>query len=471
MLDAFERFAGLLTTENGSPMVLEAWQKDVIEDIFTARESLLMLPKGNGKTAFMAAVAAWHLVTTPNAQCYVAAASRDQATLLYGYLHGFIVRSPDLQERLLARPGYREIRRRRKDDLGFLKVLASDADTADGVAPTLALVDELHRHKNGDLYAALRDGLGKRGGQLVTISTAGWDEQNSTLGQLRRAALTLPDIERQGAHVRAAGGGFVLHEWAVPTAADADDLGVVKQANPSSFVTLEDLAARHDSPSMARNDWLRFACNIWTAGSEQWIAPEAWDACAADREVPDGAAIIIGFDGSYSGDSTAAVGLLVAEVPHLFMVALWEPRPDAEVDIEDVERVLLEAGQRFKVLEVCADPYRWARSLQILYNRGLPVCNFPQSVSRMSPATARFAAAVGTRSLTHSGDPRLRAHVLNAALVSDSRGQRIQKHSKKSPNRIDAAVCAVMALDRFAQGEDAARELQRQQGRQAHAIY
>jgi phage terminase large subunit-like protein len=262
-----------------------------------------------------------------------------------------------------------------------------------------------------------------------------------------------------------------MHEWAVPDGADPDDLEVVKQANPSSFVTLEDLAARHDSPSMSRNDWLRFACNIWTAGSEQWISPDAWNACSdPEREVPDGAPVVVGFDGSYNGDSTAAVGVTVEETPHLFLIAMWEPRPDAEIDIEDVERVLLEAGQRYNVIELAADPFRWARSLQILYNRGLAVCNFPQSASRMSPATARFAAAVNTGTLTHSGDPRLRAHVLNCALASDARGQRIQKHSKKSPNRIDAAVCAVMALDRLAQSEDAAKELQRQQRRRANAL-
>ena len=61
-----------------------------------------------------------------------------------------------------------------RDD-GRVRVLASDVDTADGVIPTLALVDELHRHKSADLYGVFRDGLGPRGGRMITISTAGDD--------------------------------------------------------------------------------------------------------------------------------------------------------------------------------------------------------------------------------------------------------------------------------------------------------
>jgi phage terminase large subunit-like protein len=236
-VDSFERFCRLLQIEDGSPLVLEGWQREVLADVLgEARETCVLMPKSNGKTALLGALSLFHLVTSPDARVYVAAASRDQAGLMYGYAAGFVARSPDLESRLVTRPGYREIRSRR--DQGFIKVLASDADTADGVGPTLALVDELHRHKNADLYAALRDGLGKRGGTLVTISTAGWDHE-SPLGMLRRAALALPDARRSGSHLRAQSdsGAFVLHEWQVPEGADTNDLAVVKRANPSSFVT------------------------------------------------------------------------------------------------------------------------------------------------------------------------------------------------------------------------------------------
>jgi phage terminase large subunit-like protein len=270
LLDAFQTFCDHLTVESGAPLALEPWQFEVVKDLFTHMESLVLLPKANGKSSLLGALALFHLATTPDARVYVAAASRDQATLLFNYAHGFLNRSINLQNRLVARPGYREIRSKR--DLGFIKVLASDVDTTDGTGATLALVDELHRHKSADLYGSLRDGLGKRGGSLVTISTAGASEV-SPLGFLRTAAMELSELERHGAHTRAASSTFCMHEWSVPDGADCHDLEIVKQANPSSFVTIEALRARHDSPSMRELEWQRFACNRWVADEGSQVIP------------------------------------------------------------------------------------------------------------------------------------------------------------------------------------------------------
>jgi phage terminase large subunit-like protein len=68
----------------------------------------------------------------------------------------------------------------------------------------------------------------------------------------------------------------------------------------------------------------------------------------------------------------------------------------------------------------------------------------------MTPATARCYEAVVNGALTHSGDTRLARHIGNAVLREDSRGARLAKERKDSPRRIDAAVAAVMAMDRAA---------------------
>jgi phage terminase large subunit-like protein len=103
------------------------------------------------------------------------------------------------------------------------------------------------------------------------------------------------------------------------------------------------------------------------------------------------------------------------------------------------------------VRTIVADPFRWARSLQLLADEGLPVEEFPQSPQRMTPATQRFGGAVLNRTLTHSGDPDLARHVGNAVVKNDSRGHRIVKEHKDSTRRTDLAVAAVMALDRASQ--------------------
>ncbi len=44
-------------------------------------------------------------------------------------------------------------------------------------------------------------------------------------------------------------------------------------------------------------------------------------------------------------------------------------------------------------MELAADPFRWARTLQILDGEGLPVSEYPQNPSRMTPATTKFFEA------------------------------------------------------------------------------
>jgi phage terminase large subunit-like protein len=301
-LDAFERFCGALTLDNGRPFVVEPFQRTMLGDYFAgARESVILIAKKNGKTTLMAALALFHLLTTREAECLIAAASRDQAQIMFDAAAGFVKRSEGLQARLTVRRGYREIR---MPAGGRIRVLAADADTADGVLPTLALVDELHRHKSVELYSVFRDGLGPRDGRMVTISTAG-DTDESPLGVLRNRAYQLP-MQRDGAYhyARSADGAFVLHEWALEPGQDRDDLGLVKGANPASWHTIESLRERRDSPSTTDWLWARFACGVWVRGGvQQWLSREAWAECEDRRKIPPGADVVIGFDGSFRYDA------------------------------------------------------------------------------------------------------------------------------------------------------------------------
>jgi phage terminase large subunit-like protein len=156
---------------------------------------------------------------------------------------------------------------------------------------------------------------------------------------------------------------------------------------------------------------------------------------------------VLGFDGSYQGDCTALVAVTVAPVPHVQLVQLWET-DGAPVDVVEVEDAIRLACSRWQVREIACDTFRWARTFQILDGEGLPVVAFPQSPSRMAPATQRCYQMVVNGLLSHDGDPRLVRHVGNAVLKEDARGVRLAKQSKSSHRRIDAAVAAVMALDR-----------------------
>jgi phage terminase large subunit-like protein len=236
-LDHFARFASLLVLDTGRAGVVEPFQRSMLTDFFGGTtETLILIPKKNGKTTTLALVALHHLCFTPDAEVVIAASSRDQATILLDQAAKILKRSPVLHSRVVLKRGFREIRSLRDD--GRIRVLAADADTADGVIPTLALVDELHRHKSAELYGVFRDGLGPRDGRMVTISTAGEDE-DTPLGELRAKAVKLPHVELDGRHTHAydGHGAFAMHEWALRETDDQHDMAVVKLANPASWQT------------------------------------------------------------------------------------------------------------------------------------------------------------------------------------------------------------------------------------------
>ena len=156
------------------------------------RELAVLLPRGNGKTALTAAYALWHLIERPG-HVYCAAASREQARILYEYAAGYAraLNHPNIIDRHLELRWCPDPGKPRVFDR-HLRVLAADAPRLHGLTYGLAVVDELHAHPNDQVYLALLTALAKMpGAKLIVISSAG-QGQDSPLGRLRARALALP---------------------------------------------------------------------------------------------------------------------------------------------------------------------------------------------------------------------------------------------------------------------------------------
>ena len=363
-LEQFAGFCEQLTLDNGQPLMLEPFQREFLAPYFEgARELLVIQPKKAGKTTTIAALALFHCLMVRGAECVVAAASRDQAGILLRQAKGFIDRSEKLARWLHVKD--REIVT--DDKRGRIRILAADADTADGIIPTLAIVDELHRAKSADVYGIFRDGLGARNGQMVTISTAG-DSEASVLGELRAKVLRLPGIHTQDRHTvaRSASGDFVFHEWSLSRDDDVDDLEVVKLANPASWQTLDELRRRHDSPSTLPWQWLRFACGIWTSSEAWWLTGEQWAQAERQDQIRPGERVTLGFDGSRTGDATALVACRLSD-GLLELVRVWEaPQSTAEWRVPggEVDAAVAAAFERFEVARMYCDPPLWQSEIE-----------------------------------------------------------------------------------------------------------
>ena len=127
------------------------------------REVVILMPRGNGKTALIALAALTHLVTVEDAKVVVAASSRQQATLLFEYAQRFALELDDprvvlrhLHLRWCPAP------ENAKHWTRSLEVWASDARKLHGLTPSLAIIDELQAHADQSVYIALNSALHKR---------------------------------------------------------------------------------------------------------------------------------------------------------------------------------------------------------------------------------------------------------------------------------------------------------------------
>lgn len=409
-------------------------------------ETLILVSKKNGKTTLLSALALHHLLVTPDAECVIAAASRDQAQILLNQARGFVRRS-GLGRYMTVKQ--REIVSLR--DEGRVRVMASDSDTADGVIPTLAIVDELHRHKdNGSMYGVFRDGLGPRGGRMLTISTAG-DDVDSPLGRMREAGYSLPVFERYGCyrHARSSSGDYVMHEWALDPEEDRSDMSVVKGANPAPWQSEEALRRRFDSPSTTPWQWARFACGVWLTGESTWLENEQWKACEdPDAEVPDGSDVWVGVDLGVRHDTTALVTCWLRPADQRWVVkakVLVPPGGDRALPVSLVEDEIRALRDRYRLLGVTYDPWSLRRSAEMLEQERVPMIEHPMSAEKMAVASSNLYRLIEERRIAHDGDQVLRSHVLAASTKETERGWRLVKDAK-ARRPIDACIALAMAL-------------------------
>lgn len=438
----------------GELLVLKPWQRHLLNDLMAKpyRRALIGLPRKNGKSALGAGIALYGLVADGEggAEVYSVAADREQARIVFGMAKSMVELDPELSRVLKC---YRDSIEYKATGSRY-KVLSAEAYTKEGLSPSLTVFDEVHAQPNRELWDVFSLAMGARENPLILgITTAGvrydstgrdslcyemWQYGNKVLS----GEVDDPD--------------FFFRWFCAPDGADHTDPAVWRIANPAlgDFLYEADLAAAvRPTPE---NEFRTKRLNQWVTTATAWLPTGSWDCCAATRTVPEGAPVVLGFDGSFSGDSTALVGCTLDG--HLFVVGCWEkPQtagPEWRVDPGEVEATVRDACDRWEVLEIAADPHLWKRELLEWAESDLPVVEYPQTNNRMIPATAEFYNAVMDRKLTHDSDPRLTRHVGNCITKITPAGPKVSKDHKDSPRKIDLAVAAIMAHDRALEYRD-----------------
>lgn len=181
-IEFIETFCKIPSGKLGAPFRLELFQKAQLEatfgfvddnDLRQYNEVLIIEGRKNGKTSLTAAVQLDALVNDGEGspQIYNVATKLDQAKLGFNAVVKMRSLSPLLSKHL---------RKRTADiyfpmNMGFIKALASNTSSMDGLDVHCATIDELAAIKNRDIYDLVKQGMGARSQPLLfTITTNGF---------------------------------------------------------------------------------------------------------------------------------------------------------------------------------------------------------------------------------------------------------------------------------------------------------
>jgi len=435
----------------GERLEFEPWQREIVDELYLVdeegrnvyREALIGVPRKNGKSTLMSAIALYGLMAQGEhgAEVYVAAASKDQARIVFDQAREFVETSPELRRWL--RPQRSQILCPSTN--GVFRVLSSDAPLQHGLNPSLVVIDELHAHKDPELYYALTTGqLARLDPLVVSITTAGFDRE-SICWQVYEHGRKVEKTGLEG--MRKA--RFYSKWYMADADKPVDDESEWMAANPASWITLEDL--RIERARLPEYIFRRLHLNQWTDAEDAWVSPGDWDKCAATPERP------LIFDPKL--DTWMGVDIGLKRDASAFVWCQWQddilhvhhsirtPTEHMALSATENRAELLELAATLPSLrEVPYDPWAFRESAEMLEELGLPMVEYDQSSANMAPASERIYELIKERRLVHDGDEVFRAHVLGAVVGHTDRGWRISK--RKSRDRIDGAVAMTIAADR-----------------------
>lgn len=179
----------------GKPLFLEPWQKFIIYGILTLyqpgtkirkiKEAFVFIPRKNGKTLFMSALA-WGLAllsAESGATIYIVAAALRQAMQSFTNIRNTLTKGIYESEDDAKAEGWRIVDNNmahviENQDIGggsvYIEALAANPDAHDSLNCNIAIADELHAFKSAKQYTIIRDAMKAYTNKLmIGISTAG----------------------------------------------------------------------------------------------------------------------------------------------------------------------------------------------------------------------------------------------------------------------------------------------------------
>ena len=476
--------------------VLQPWQQFIVGSLFgwytvqgfrRFREALIEVAKGSGKTPLCAGMLLYMLVADgeDGAQCFMAAATREQAHIAFADAKRMVEASPDLAS--IIEPTVNNLAF--LDRGAFLRAISAEKRGLDGKRVHGAMTDELHEHPTPIVVNKMRAGTkGRRNALILKPTNSGFD-RSSVLWQHHEYSRKVLDgsltNESWFAYIcgldpceacAAAGHWFPNEEC--PACDDWKTEGAHwLKANPNLGISIpwqylrERVSQAIGMPSQV-NDVLRFNFCVWTQAVTRFFDMVKWAACHARPAESEllGIGSYAGIDLGQSDDLSAFArvwrlddGRAVVKMRYWLPRAALEKYPnrpyaewqranlltitDGDVsDLDRIEREVAEACRTSSVRELAYDKRFAQQMAQHWEGMGLTCVDMPQGFA-LNEAIRRLADWVVSGVLCHGGDPIL-AWMASNAVVREGRNKELRLDKEKASEKIDGIAALVMAIAR-----------------------
>lgn len=465
----------------GSNLRVRPWQREFIEAVYATdaagqrmvRTALLTLPRKNGKSGLVAALALAHLVgpeAEQRGQVFSAAADRNQSGLIFNEMKAMILADPDIAERCVIRDFNKHI-----EDVetgSTYSALSADAKSKHGFSASTIIYDELAQAPDRQLWDVLTTSTAARAEPITfVISTQSSDPTH-----------IMSELVDYGAQVRAGvveDPTFHATIYAAPEDADVWDEAVWFACNPAlgDFRSLEEMrayAAQAKRIPARESTFRALYLNQRVDADTRFITGADWMPLATeiDPEALRGRPCWAGLDLSSTSDLTAAV-LYFPDDGGIILPFFWIPGHDLEgreerdrvpyrlwrdqgyleaphgraIDKKSVAGRLAELASTYEIQGIAFDRWRMKDLMQLLDSEGiaLPLIDWGQGFASMGPAIDAFETKLLNGELRHGNHPVLNWNMSNAVVVQDPAGLR-KLDKSRARARIDGAQALMMAI-------------------------
>jgi len=471
----------------GEPFLLEPWQRWVLDLMFEVdpetglrrwREFVLVIPRGNGKSALVSALGFYLLCMDGEGapEVYSSAWGEDQAKAVFEPAKLMWDASPRLQA-ICQKYSKAFVAKGAKK--GYWNLVSKVAHTKQGKKTHALLNDEYHVHPKPDLRDTFIKGMHKRKQALAIDVTTEGIERSGPLEDLQRGfrdavELGHGSIEQVHEFLQVfRTSRKIMVRWGVPRDREEvvafDDVRAIRLCNPLSVIHPDGLIADEAPPQPGKkeSEFRVYHMNdaVKDAGGEG-IPEELWDACAdpSAPELVDGQDVVLGLDAGYRKDCSAVV--IAGFLPDgraRFDAEIWRPPREKglELDLEaTLHRAVWDAIERYNVKRIVGDPALLNTLFQQLQRRvgSQVVREYRFAWGDTGPDSVTLLEALVPDRFVHSGDATYKRHMMNlrtrfgpnGAWRWDDHPDKPNEHSDV-PN--DAGIATMMAAGELLGGE------------------